>query len=74
LYWITYFIVDHPLNFRLVFKLVDPIENRYRDVEARAQAAKDLLQCIVDYQTAAQSLPAGEREEVCLIWRDMINI
>lgn len=47
-----------------LMKLVDPIENRYRDVEARAQAAKDLHQCILDYQTAAQSLPAGEREEV----------
>ncbi|KAK1582396.1 hypothetical protein Q3G72_014566 [Acer saccharum] len=43
-------------------KLVDPIENRYKDGEARAQAARDLLHCIVDYRMSADSLPTGEKE------------
>ncbi|EEF39376.1 Heat-shock protein 105 kDa, putative [Ricinus communis] len=43
-------------------KLVDPIENRYKDEEARAQAKRDLLNCIVDYRMAVNSLPAEDRE------------
>ncbi|KAK4751600.1 hypothetical protein SAY87_005082 [Trapa incisa] len=42
-------------------KLVDPIENRYKDEEPRAQATKDLLGCIVDYRNLVDSLPAQYR-------------
>lgn len=43
-------------------KLVDPIENRYKDGEARAQSTRDLLQCIVEYRTAVGSLPPEQRD------------
>ncbi|KAK9269395.1 hypothetical protein L1049_001168 [Liquidambar formosana] len=43
-------------------KLVDPIENRYKDEEARAQATRDLLNCIVDYRMSVDSLPSKDRE------------
>ncbi|XP_015898589.3 heat shock 70 kDa protein 16 [Ziziphus jujuba] len=43
-------------------KLVDPIENRYKDEEARAQATRDLLKCIVDYRMTMDSLPPKEKE------------
>ncbi|KAL5737675.1 hypothetical protein ACOSP7_030436 [Xanthoceras sorbifolium] len=43
-------------------KLVDPIENRYKDGEARVQAARELLHCIVDYRMSADSLPTEEKE------------
>ncbi|OVA11479.1 Heat shock protein 70 family [Macleaya cordata] len=45
-------------------KLVDPIESRYKDEEARAQATRDLLKCIVDYRMAVKSLPASDRDTV----------
>ncbi|GMH05316.1 hypothetical protein Nepgr_007156 [Nepenthes gracilis] len=45
-------------------RLVDPIENRYKDEEARAQATRDLFNCIVDYRMAAGSLPSGEQDTV----------
>ncbi|GAB4830895.1 hypothetical protein Ancab_004921 [Ancistrocladus abbreviatus] len=44
--------------------LVDPIENRYKEEECRAQATRDLLNCIVDYRMAAESLPAPEKDAV----------
>ncbi|KAF5728402.1 heat shock 70 kDa protein 16 [Tripterygium wilfordii] len=45
-------------------KLVDPIENRYKDEEGRAQATRDLLNCIVDYRMAVDSFPAKDRESI----------
>ncbi|KAM1343181.1 hypothetical protein ACFX15_007083 [Malus domestica] len=45
-------------------KLVDPIENRYKDEEARMQATRDLLKCIGDYRMAVNSLPPMDRESV----------
>lgn len=43
-------------------KLVDPVENRYKDEEARAQAKRDLLNCIVEYRMSVNSLPTEDRE------------
>ncbi|KAE8673465.1 Heat shock 70 kDa protein 16 [Hibiscus syriacus] len=45
-------------------KLVDPIENRYKDEEARVQAKSDLLKCIEDNRTAAASLPSIKKDAV----------
>ncbi|KAK9155736.1 hypothetical protein Sjap_003216 [Stephania japonica] len=45
-------------------KLVDPIENRYKDEEARAEATRDLLKCIVDNRMAVRELSPRDREEV----------
>uniref|UniRef100_A0A0E0LEQ2 Heat shock 70 kDa protein 16 n=1 Tax=Oryza punctata TaxID=4537 RepID=A0A0E0LEQ2_ORYPU len=45
-------------------RLVDPIENRCKDEEVRAQATRDLLKCIVDHKMAAKSLPTPEQEAV----------
>nr|GMD08963.1 heat shock 70 kDa protein 16 [Ipomoea batatas] len=45
-------------------KIVDPVEHRYMDEEARAQETRNLLNCIVEYRTAAESLPASERDAV----------
>ncbi|KAH8512129.1 hypothetical protein H0E87_009364 [Populus deltoides] len=45
-------------------KLVDPIEIRYKEEEAREKARKDLLSCIADYRMNAGSLTAGERDAV----------
>ncbi|XVE80381.1 hypothetical protein DITRI_Ditri14bG0135200 [Diplodiscus trichospermus] len=45
-------------------KLVDPVENRYKDEEARAQASRDLLKCIVNYRMSIESLPDEDRELV----------
>ncbi|KAI3879618.1 hypothetical protein MKX03_029346 [Papaver bracteatum] len=45
-------------------KLVDPIESRYKDEEARAQATRDLFNCIVEYRVAVKSLPASDRDVV----------
>ncbi|KAL4201207.1 hypothetical protein AMTRI_Chr02g257470 [Amborella trichopoda] len=45
-------------------KLVDPIENRFKDEEARPQAIRDLLNCIVDHRMAVQSLGTSERDAV----------
>lgn len=43
-------------------KLVDPVENRYKDEDARAQATDDLLKSIVDYRTAVDSLSPKDKE------------
>ncbi|KAL8107761.1 hypothetical protein AgCh_024240 [Apium graveolens] len=45
-------------------KLVDPIENRYKDEEARVQETRRLLNCIEDYQKVADSLSSNQREAV----------
>ncbi|XP_034927953.1 heat shock 70 kDa protein 16 [Populus alba] len=45
-------------------KLVDPIEIRYKEDEAREKARKDLLSCIADYRMNAGSLTAVERDAV----------
>ncbi|KAL6603168.1 hypothetical protein ACP70R_043529 [Stipagrostis hirtigluma subsp. patula] len=45
-------------------KLVDPIENRCKDDEVRAQAMRELLRCIADHRMAAKSLPTPERDAV----------
>ncbi|XP_027330921.1 heat shock 70 kDa protein 16-like [Abrus precatorius] len=43
-------------------QLVDPIENRYKDEEERAQATRDLLSCIVEHRMSADSLPPQNKE------------
>ncbi|KAK7287503.1 hypothetical protein RIF29_00783 [Crotalaria pallida] len=43
-------------------KLMDPIENRYKDDEGRAQATRDLLKCISEHHTFADSLPPQNKE------------
>ncbi|GFP97031.1 heat shock 70 kDa protein 16 [Phtheirospermum japonicum] len=45
-------------------KMVDPIEYRYKDEEDRAVATRNLLNCLVEYRTAARSLPPNERDAV----------
>lgn len=45
-------------------QLVDPVENRYKDEDARAQATNDLLKSIVDYRTAVDSLSPKDKELV----------
>lgn len=47
-------------------KLVDPIEGRYKDEEARAQATGALLKCAMDYRKVveAHSLPSKVRDAV----------
>ncbi|CAN6200764.1 unnamed protein product [Urochloa humidicola] len=45
-------------------KLVDPIENRCKDDEVRAEAMRELLKCIVDHKMAAKSLSAPERDAI----------
>ncbi|OMO76763.1 Heat shock protein 70 family [Corchorus capsularis] len=45
-------------------ELVDPIEKRYKDEEARAQATRDLLKCIADYRMAAGSLSSIKKDAV----------
>jgi heat shock protein 4 len=46
-------------------KLVVPIENRFKDEEARAQATRDLLYSIVEYRIAVErSVPAADRDLV----------
>lgn len=44
--------------------LVDPIENRYKDEEARAQATRDLLNCIVEHRMSVGSLPTNDGEQI----------
>ncbi|PON51510.1 Heat shock protein 70 family [Parasponia andersonii] len=43
-------------------KLVDPVDNRYKDEDSRVQATRDLLKCIVDYRMAVDSLPPRDKE------------
>ncbi|XP_039130789.1 heat shock 70 kDa protein 16-like [Dioscorea cayenensis subsp. rotundata] len=45
-------------------KLVDPVESRYQNEEARAQASRELLRCIADHRKAAESCPTYERDAV----------
>ncbi|XP_057758209.1 heat shock 70 kDa protein 16 [Arachis stenosperma] len=45
-------------------KLVDPIENRYKDEEGRDQARRDLLKCILELRGTADSLPPQDKELV----------
>ncbi|CAJ1971393.1 unnamed protein product [Sphenostylis stenocarpa] len=45
-------------------QLVDPIEYRYNDTEARPQATRDLLSCIVEYRMSADSLPPQDKEQI----------
>ncbi|XP_039139577.1 heat shock 70 kDa protein 16-like isoform X1 [Dioscorea cayenensis subsp. rotundata] len=45
-------------------KLVDPVVNRFKDEEARPQAKRELLQCIVDNRLAVESLTTYERDAV----------
>ncbi|XWS19423.1 hypothetical protein CRYUN_Cryun31cG0014600 [Craigia yunnanensis] len=45
-------------------KLVNPIENRYKDEAARVQAMRDLLKCIADYRMAAGSLSSIKKDAV----------
>ncbi|KAL0286223.1 UNVERIFIED_CONTAM: Heat shock protein 16 [Sesamum angustifolium] len=45
-------------------KMVDPIEIRYKEEEARAVATRELLNCIVEYRMAVASLPSSERDAV----------
>lgn len=52
------------LCFSLYLKLVDPIEYRCKDEEARAEATRELLKRIVDHRMAAKSLSAPERDAV----------
>ncbi|KAI3718724.1 hypothetical protein L6452_19606 [Arctium lappa] len=45
-------------------KVVDPIESRYKDEDARAQATRNLLNCIIEHRTAADSLTPTEKDVV----------
>ncbi|XP_077243612.1 heat shock 70 kDa protein 16-like isoform X2 [Tasmannia lanceolata] len=45
-------------------KLVDPIENRFKEEEARSQATRDLLKHTVDYRMAVRSLATSEKDAV----------
>jgi heat shock protein 4 len=45
-------------------KLIDPIENRFKDGEGRAQASKDLLKTIAENRMAAESLPPPRKNAV----------
>ncbi|XP_022877971.1 heat shock 70 kDa protein 16-like [Olea europaea var. sylvestris] len=45
-------------------KIVDPVEDRYKEEDARAQATRSLLNCIVEYRMAIGSLPPSERDIV----------
>ncbi|VFQ81709.1 unnamed protein product [Cuscuta campestris] len=45
-------------------KIIDPVEQRYMDEDARAQETRNLLHCIVEYRIAAESLPASEKDYV----------
>ncbi|CAK9166911.1 unnamed protein product [Ilex paraguariensis] len=45
-------------------RLVDPVENRYKDEEARSEATRDLLNCIVENRMAVGQLPANQRDVV----------
>lgn len=40
------------------------MENRFKDEEARAQATRELLNCIVEHRMAVKSLVTYERDAV----------
>ncbi|XP_039139583.1 heat shock 70 kDa protein 16-like [Dioscorea cayenensis subsp. rotundata] len=46
-------------------KLLEPIVKRFKDEEARPQATRELVQCIVDNTLAVESWPTHERDAVC---------
>ncbi|CAI0436428.1 unnamed protein product [Linum tenue] len=43
-------------------QLVDPVENRYKDEEARAYATRELLNSIAEFRASSESLPNEDRE------------
>ncbi|KAI9198118.1 hypothetical protein LWI28_010526 [Acer negundo] len=43
-------------------KIFDPIENRYKEEEAGAEATRDLLKCAMDYKMVVGSLPSSVRD------------
>ncbi|KAG5138392.1 hypothetical protein JHK82_023123 [Glycine max] len=43
-------------------KLVDPIENRYKDDKERVHATRDLSKCILKHRASADSLPPQDKE------------
>ncbi|GJW67206.1 heat shock 70 kDa protein 16 [Tanacetum coccineum] len=45
-------------------KLLEPIEKRYKDENARAKANKDLLTFIQECRSAVELMPAGPKQEV----------
>ncbi|KAL1560101.1 heat shock 70 kDa protein 16-like isoform X1 [Salvia divinorum] len=45
-------------------KIVDPIENRYKDEAAREQATRNLLNCIKEFRVAVGSLSPSARDAV----------
>ncbi|XP_010533816.1 PREDICTED: heat shock 70 kDa protein 16 [Tarenaya hassleriana] len=45
-------------------KLIDPIENRFKDGEERVQTSKDLLNHIAENRVAAESLPPAKKHAV----------
>ncbi|KAG9454052.1 hypothetical protein H6P81_006956 [Aristolochia fimbriata] len=45
-------------------KLVDPVENRFKDEDARHNVAKQLLKRIVDYRTGVKSMANCDRDAV----------
>ncbi|XP_057764831.1 heat shock 70 kDa protein 16 [Salvia miltiorrhiza] len=45
-------------------KMVDPIENRYKDEAAREQATRNLLNCIKEFRMAVGSLSPSARDAV----------
>nr|CAB3468761.1 unnamed protein product [Digitaria exilis] len=59
-----YIFFNFCLCLCLYLKLVDPIENRCKDDEMRAEVTRELLKCIVDHRMAAKSLSATERDAV----------
>ena len=54
-------------TYSIFFQLVDPIENRYKDDEARTQATRDLLKCIKDHRASAGTLPVQDKELVQIL-------
>ncbi|XP_051125436.1 heat shock 70 kDa protein 16 [Andrographis paniculata] len=45
-------------------KMLDPIENRYKDEEERARATRKLLNRIMEFRKAAESLPQKEKNAI----------
>lgn len=46
---------------------MDPVENRYKEEDSRAQATRDLSKCISDYRMSADSLSTNKKESVCVL-------
>lgn len=45
-------------------KLVDPIENRYKEEEGREQATRDFSNCVLEYHKSADSLQTQDKEMI----------